>query len=351
MVRWSPFDVPFEDLNESHLQELVQRNVEEGLFLEYKSEFNSEKVARAVASFANDEGGGWLVVGMRADKLSPVELQGVSSFADIEERLVTSVRNLVAPIPSFRVRSIPLSNGNGVLVVQVPQGFETPYLFRPKGSILIRTPTSSEPIQVTDREKLDRLYRQGAGGKRWAESIGEEEIRSYTPIYSGCRIHVIPEIEHGLSLESQIFKRSFIDSLEESFQRYNFNEGWIAISRNAERAFAFSRLTLSFLDAQAATLVVRTDGWITLRLPGEGNHESRIPAVLTWLAEVLERFLGHRGGIRLVVLDSWHEEGQGKRRVKVQRRSSVVDLQLTQTHEAVRRDINRSLGYAAYEPD
>ena len=49
------------------LSELITRKVAEGLYVEYKSTFQSnEKTARSIASFANSYGG-WYIVGIEAE--------------------------------------------------------------------------------------------------------------------------------------------------------------------------------------------------------------------------------------------------------------------------------------------
>ena len=59
---------PLSEVDRNALEQLVSDGIEEGLFVEYKREWVSHKVARAVASFANTYGG-TLIVGIEAQKL------------------------------------------------------------------------------------------------------------------------------------------------------------------------------------------------------------------------------------------------------------------------------------------
>ena len=57
---------------------------------------------------------------------------------------------------SFHPKSIPLPNERAALVVEVPPGAQPPYLYIPKGQVLVRTQTSSEPVPENDR--ADRVF-------------------------------------------------------------------------------------------------------------------------------------------------------------------------------------------------
>jgi hypothetical protein len=84
------------EIDRSDLDALINNQVPEGLFVEYKGEWVSTKVARAVASFANSQGGGWLIVGMDADKLFPTNLAGLQDAGDLEERVVSTIRSSIS---------------------------------------------------------------------------------------------------------------------------------------------------------------------------------------------------------------------------------------------------------------
>ena len=64
-LRYTPFDVDLQEINETHLAEL--REVAEGWYVEYKSEVPNPRVlAKSLSSFANRHWG-WLFFGIQED--------------------------------------------------------------------------------------------------------------------------------------------------------------------------------------------------------------------------------------------------------------------------------------------
>lgn len=178
MVRFDPFEeVDLTRLTPDHFARLVRNKVLEGLWVEYKSQWTAEKVARAVASFANSEGGGTVVVGVSAEGLEPVDAGGFEFPGEIEAAVVNALRSHVDPIPRCEVGSTTSSDGNVLLAIRVPPGSDPPYMMK-NGAVLVRTPTSSEPIRLNDRESMDRLYRRGRGGEEWALAQREARLQS-----------------------------------------------------------------------------------------------------------------------------------------------------------------------------
>jgi hypothetical protein len=91
-------EAPFRD-RQADLQALIGDQVPEGLFVEYKRDWSSKKVARAVASFANSQGGGWLIIGVEANKLLPTKIVALQDRGDLEERLSKRSGRPLPPSP------------------------------------------------------------------------------------------------------------------------------------------------------------------------------------------------------------------------------------------------------------
>jgi hypothetical protein len=99
------------EIDQADLQALIGDQVPEGLFVEYKRDWSSKKVARAVASFANSQGGGWLIIGVEANKLLPTKMwrsrTGVIWRSGLSKRsgrpLPPSPRSCLAPSRSILV--------------------------------------------------------------------------------------------------------------------------------------------------------------------------------------------------------------------------------------------------------
>src|SRR5215467_12077249 len=111
-MNWRPFDRALDELTEEDIAALVQDKVQEGLYVEYKGRWASHQAARSVASFANSDGGGTLVVGIEAQSLTPTSLiPDAMSAADLTEAAVSAIRAGIAPIPNFRIKAIEASKG------------------------------------------------------------------------------------------------------------------------------------------------------------------------------------------------------------------------------------------------
>jgi hypothetical protein len=149
------------DIDATDLARLISDQIPEGLFVEYKRDWTPRGAARSIASFANNTGGGTLIIGVEANKLLPIGLVGLQNAGDLEERVVSTVRTSIAPVPSFTPRAVDLGANTVCLVVEIPEGLQPPYILVRTGQILIRTPTSSEPVGIADRDALD----PGSGGR------------------------------------------------------------------------------------------------------------------------------------------------------------------------------------------
>jgi hypothetical protein len=63
MADYNPFNKDISQLEEDDLNKLIDK-VSEGWFVEYKGDFqNSKKISHSIASFANSDGG-WYIVGI-----------------------------------------------------------------------------------------------------------------------------------------------------------------------------------------------------------------------------------------------------------------------------------------------
>jgi len=183
------------EIDQADLQALIDDQVPEGLFVEYKRDWSSRKVARAVASFANSQGGGWLIVGVEANKLLPTKIVALQDTGDLEERVVHTIRSSVAPVPTFVPRAVQINPGMACIVVQVLEGTQPPYILIRTGQVLIRTATSSEPVNVHDREALFAL---GERGRIWAREQAEA-LRGTAYDTVGARLVTIPAVDRGLA--------------------------------------------------------------------------------------------------------------------------------------------------------
>lgn len=161
---FNPFDKAIgEQLTPTDLQQLIDRSVAEGYFIEYKGDPPANhKMGKSVASFANTYGG-WYIVGVTTDAHNMAKaIPGFhpSLCPDPIARIREVIKTHISPSPMFLAQVVTLPSGNLVLVVYVPEGQDSPFISQ-DGRIYRRKHDSSDPIPEADRYAVDRLVEQG----------------------------------------------------------------------------------------------------------------------------------------------------------------------------------------------
>ena len=167
MNAYSPFEKRIDDLQPNDLETLT--GVSEGWHVEYKRTLVKPRdLAKAVSAFANTYGG-WLFLGIEEqDKANPIagSFPGISNDKVINtiQRLRDSVAEYLNPIPHFEshllrgpCEKIELAKDRSVLVIHVPQSYNTPHVHK-DGCIYRRNADSSDPKPEIDRFILDQLW-------------------------------------------------------------------------------------------------------------------------------------------------------------------------------------------------
>lgn len=168
----SVFDKALEELEEPDLFLLQSERVEEGVLLDYKSDWvENKKLAKAVASFANTHGG-HLIIGVAADKDQnvPFSFPGLETVEGIKEKVGAVCRSRISPPPVFRMKLIELSNkpGRSVLIIEVPESPQPPHYVN--GVIYVRNGESSRPLEALKNFFLiEKLYEKRAFQKERVE--------------------------------------------------------------------------------------------------------------------------------------------------------------------------------------
>lgn len=169
MSEYSPFNKQLKDLDPKDLG--VLRKVNEGWYVEYKSQpMNARAFAKAVSAFANTYGG-WLFIGIEEkSKEEPVarNFPGIAE-GDVDsmlQRLQQAAADHLNPAPFFETcilrgpcREIGLNDGCSVVVVNIPLSLTAPHIHS-DGRIYRRVADGSEPKPETDRFLLDQLWRR-----------------------------------------------------------------------------------------------------------------------------------------------------------------------------------------------
>jgi hypothetical protein len=359
-MRFHPFgDKPLPSLGRPDLQRLVDDALEENLFLEYKSQLELRQVSREVTAFANTEGGGTVVVGIEEKNRAATNIVGIPSEVGLVEKIVQSLRSNVAPVPAFDIHVLGVSDSKVAVVIAVPPGTQPPYVWLPRGQILIRTQATTEPIRLADRDALDRLYALGIKGRRWAldqlsglEGLPVDQYR--------VQAVTIPAVADGLGEYVRLYRESFMDRLVRSTP-FPYERGIQHERQIKTFGMETGRVTVGAaddFDAHTVVTGVETTGMTTTDWIGDAFHLSYDTAklmpkqVLPYHREVVEDMLGHRGDVVMFLQGQIEESASKASRFRFHRGPlSIAELENADFHEVLVREIKRSLGLRAYEPE
>lgn len=344
-----------DELEVADLEGLVEARVPEGLFVEYKSAWVPDKVARAVSSFANTHGG-TLIVGIETDKMLPTKVVGVEVHGDLAEMAVQAIRSSITPVPSFLPRTLPMEGGRSCLVVEVGPGTQPPYLLIRTGVILVRTPTSSEPVPLNDREALDRLFAKGERGRKWAVEQARQRLASIDDSDETLRLWVVPAVEDGLGLHTIIFTKSFLEEVLALIRlRYGLPSGEV---RPAGMTASSVTARKQDLGDRVTQITVEDTGMVCLEqtVPQVGSGDYSLKAAvreyLPKFTNLFETRLRYRGDVILVAFNRWPiPSGPPRRQVELIRGPVPLEsLAESAFLDSLDRDVTRAMGYPAFEP-
>lgn len=347
MLSWRPFDVPLNHVTREHLEALVEREVPEGLHVEYKRDWTSKGTARAAAAFANTQGGGTLIFGIEADGLMPGAVVGVEDSGDLEERVVGTIRDSVAPTPAFTPRAVDVGDGRACIVVEIPEGLEPPYILLRTGQVLERSQTGSEPVPIHNRDALDRLYARGERGLEWAAS-------QHRPVMFAVNERqrlvcwTIPAVDGGLGRNSMIFKESFFEALgpklpvvfEGSFERERLRWSMDAHSVTVSQEHPDYPCSITV----ETTGIVGTTWYSNDRGFDVNDLEIFCDRVLSAHQAITRGLLGHEGRVAILLGGSGFDP-------TLRSPVEVAKLDSTPLLESIKRQIARGADGHVYEPE
>lgn len=162
-MNFSPFDKNITDLKETDLSVLIDKEISEGWYIEYKREvpkINSKldniKIAKSVSSFANTKGG-WIFYGIETDdKNKPASFCGIDikEFKNFEDQISQVINANISPKPYYHFKQITLENNKTVFIIKVEESPTPPYITS-QGVIYQRENNESKPIK--DRYIIEKL--------------------------------------------------------------------------------------------------------------------------------------------------------------------------------------------------
>jgi hypothetical protein len=296
---------------------------------------------------------------MKANGLLPEELVGLETTGDLEERVVQTVRSSVAPVPSFSARAVETESGRAGLVVHVPEGTQPPYILIRTGQVLVRTPTSSEPAGINDREALDRLFARGERGRAWAKKVTNQLRDSVRDSWT-AQVWTVPAVDEGIAAMPAIFTSSFIQAVIDVMKSF-YVVSAVFLEQKARRGMGEDRISVStptyedsdsFLSMQVLGAGIIHTQW--MRPSGESDSEW-LKVLLRWAlpshGRLYELGLGHRGDVAVAASAHWiSNDRPGLAFVE---RTPVRSEELSEAafYESLDRSIHRSQGHYMIEPE
>lgn len=129
-MSFNPFNKNIHELEYDDLKSLIENEVSEGWTLEYKQEIvKSKDIAKSIASFANSEGG-WYIVGIKEKENTSTAGEIIDLDLEITKKpdntINTAIKSNVKPIPTFEIKLLenPNEPNSGVVVVYVEKGYD-----------------------------------------------------------------------------------------------------------------------------------------------------------------------------------------------------------------------------------
>jgi len=173
-INYSPFTQDLHLLSQVDLEELVEKKITEGWYIEYKSRIpvssggslDNLKICKTISSFANTEGG-WIFWGVECENNAASELCGIdiSGFRNFQDQVSQIISSNITPRPIYHFKEIPLSNGLIIFTILVEPSPSPPYITS-QGIIYQRENNESKPIK--ERYILEKLNEKA---KAYVDSI------------------------------------------------------------------------------------------------------------------------------------------------------------------------------------
>ncbi len=180
--------IPFEAINEEHLQRLIDTQASETLYIDYKQHtYGTNDDARAefladVSSFANTAGGD-VVIGVAENNGVPVSFSPLTGDPDAEQRRLESMAlaGLEPRIPALQTKSVRLAQGGYVLLVRVPRSHNPPHRIIFKGKNCFRARSSVRKYEPN----VEELRRMFDAGPQLSERIRKLRMERISAILAG----------------------------------------------------------------------------------------------------------------------------------------------------------------------
>jgi len=136
-MKYNPFNKELENLEKEDLEKLIDNEICEGWYIEYKREIpvksgklENLKISKSIAAFANTKGG-WIFWGIDCNnKNKPVTIEGIdtSNYNNFEDQVSQLINSNITPNPLYHFKSVKIQNDKIVFIIQVRESPIPPYL-------------------------------------------------------------------------------------------------------------------------------------------------------------------------------------------------------------------------------
>lgn len=165
----------FETINQEFLEDLISFKTEEDIHLEYKEGvISSQKIAKALSSLANTEGGN-VIFGIKEEKNKPVEITPIST-PKTKEKIDQVARTGISPPLHIRILPVDVnieSTEGQVFVVYVPKKY--PFLHFAKKSHRFYKRSEANSIYMEEYEIREAYRLQSEYSQRMNDRINNVE--------------------------------------------------------------------------------------------------------------------------------------------------------------------------------
>jgi hypothetical protein len=268
-----------DELVENDLLELVEGDVSEGLFIEYKtalyggSDADKRELLKDVSAFANAHGG-HLIIGMVEEGGVATALPGVAP-EDIDaevQRLDQIIRTGIEPrIPNCRIKFMRLSSDKYGIVIRVPRSWRVPHRISAQNTnrFWIR---NSSGCHEASMDELRTLFGQMASVLDRARAFRDERIAQIVlgsdqrPLANDGRliVHIVPysaffSIE-PLEAEAIFDTRHTFSPMGSTGYSPRYNFDGVLIERGGETNYGYTQIFRSgIIEATKASLLRQSD--------------------------------------------------------------------------------------------
>lgn len=216
---YNPFNKDISEIEYEDLEKLIENNISEGWFIEYKGSFpNNKKIANSIASFANSEGG-WYIIGIEENEneANPFEIVGfdLETNRKPDDKITNIVKDNIDPIPYFESRIVEMPENKVVLIVQVFENHNPPYISN--GSVYIRVGETSKPLAIDDRYQFEKLLNKRENYRKKVDLFMDNKFffgNSYTQPY--LEFYVYLDNPKGILFEN-FYSEEFFEEFKENF--------------------------------------------------------------------------------------------------------------------------------------